>query len=111
MIHFVSVEGVTEEDVLFGTCELCEYLGSLYYDVWIFENTETGERYGYQNGSWSWGDFDTHFYIDNLVHFGHWFNNSHYRLLNWQYIEHNMNDIVEAYIHSLNKEEENEDYE
>lgn len=108
MIHFVSVDETTEE-VLYGTCELCEYLGSLTYETWIFEDTKTGERHRYQNGGWNWGEFEYDFYITNLVHFGDWFNNSPYCHRKWREIEMWLPEIVSEYTKTLERGEEEDD--
>ena len=52
----VDVRGEVEENVEFGTCELCFFVGSLGYDVWVVEDA-SGKVYEFQNGSWSGGYF------------------------------------------------------
>jgi hypothetical protein len=73
----VDVKSVVEEDVEFGTCELCCYFGNHYYDVLVFED-ETGHRYEEENGGWNWGDYDAYWNIDNYVKFAHFINDRDY---------------------------------
>ena len=100
MIVFTGVEGVVDEDVLFGTCDLCQYYSSHAYDVWNFVNTKTGESFEYENGTWSWGDYIEDFSIENMVRFGAWFNDQKYDM-SWQTLLETMGDIVYKYEQSL----------
>lgn len=63
-----DVENLVEEGVEFGTCDLCSYLGTHYYDVLAFEDTD-GNRYEVENGGWSWEGYTTNWDIDNYVAF------------------------------------------
>ena len=45
-----------EKDVQFGTCELCQRMGTLSYDVLVFED-ENGMKFKEENGGWSWGEY------------------------------------------------------
>ena len=64
----VEVLNKTEEDVEFGTCELCSYLGTHQYDILIFRD-ESGLEYEFEDGYWDWGDYTTRWYIDNYIKF------------------------------------------
>ena len=64
----VDVEHVHEDDVQFGTCELCEWMGSLDYDILKFED-EDKEEFFISTGEWSWGDFYEYIEIDNYILF------------------------------------------
>ena len=64
----VDVIREVEENVQFGTCDLCQYMGTLYYDVLVFED-ENGIKFKEQNGAWDWGDWIENWYIDNYVDF------------------------------------------
>ena len=68
--RLIDVENRTEENVQFGTCDLCQYVGTHYYDVLLFED-ENGNVYREENGFWSWGDYITNWYIDNYIDFAH----------------------------------------
>ena len=63
-----DVENLVEENVEFGTCDLCSHFGTHYYDVLVFEDTD-GKRYEVENGFWIWGDYMTTWDIDNYVAF------------------------------------------
>lgn len=56
MIKLVDVESV-EEEVTFGTCELCFSVMDYTFEYFIFEDSKTGERHSILNGEWDWGDF------------------------------------------------------
>lgn len=64
----VDVIREVEEDVRFGTCDLCQRMGTLYYDVLVFED-ENGMKFKEENGAWDWGDYFEYWYIDNYVDF------------------------------------------
>lgn len=57
MIKLVDIESVEEEDVTFGTCELCFRVMDYTFEYFIFEDDKTGERHSILNGEWDWGDF------------------------------------------------------
>ena len=57
-------------EVEFGTCELCWSTGLANEDVFLFEDTETGEKRFVENFYWDWGDCHENIYpIDNLIRF------------------------------------------
>ena len=89
--RLADVKCIVEEDVEFGTCELCSYFDSHYYDVLIFED-ETGHRYEEENGGWSWGDYDTYWNIDNYVKFADFIKDRDYNAVSNEY--GSMYDIV-----------------
>lgn len=60
----VDVVEEFEEDVEFGTCELCMFVADHRYSVFIMKNAETGKEYPIEMGTWSWGD-----YFDDMTHF------------------------------------------
>lgn len=64
----INVINKAEENVWFGTCELCEYMGTHHYDVLVFEN-EQGKQFEIENGYWCWGDYFVRWPIDNYVKF------------------------------------------
>lgn len=45
-----------EDDVQFGTCELCFHTGSLDTETMVLED-ENGKIYELELGYWSWGDY------------------------------------------------------
>ena len=68
--RLIDVKNNVEENVQFGTCDLCQYMGTHYYDILVFED-ENGNVYREENGFWSWGDYMTYWDIDNYVKFAH----------------------------------------
>ena len=66
--RLIDVIRKIEEDVQFGTCDLCQHMGTLYYDVLVFED-EDGNRFKEENGGWDWGDYFEYWDIDNYVDF------------------------------------------
>lgn len=75
----IDVKKMTEEDVQFGTCELCEDMGTHHYDILVFQD-ELGEVYHVENGFWDWGDYLNKWWIDNYVHFADFIHNRDYPL-------------------------------
>lgn len=70
----VDVRNEVEEDVTFGTCELCMSVGSNHYEVYYVED-EDGHKYQFESGFWSWGDYYDYTYesIQNVIEFASWF--------------------------------------
>lgn len=66
-IKLINVETEYEDDVEFGTCELCMSIGSVDYPTFFFEK-DNGEKFELQGWEWDWGDFDS-IYISNIVKF------------------------------------------
>ena len=73
----VDVEHVHEDDVQFGTCELCEWMGSLDYDILKFED-EDKKEYLISTGEWDWGDFIEYIEIDNYILFAEFIKDREY---------------------------------
>ena len=73
----VDVEHIHEDGVGFGTCELCEWIGSLDYDVLTFED-EDKEKYRISTGEWDWGDFYEYLGIDNYILFAEFIQDREY---------------------------------
>ena len=64
----VDVKHVHEDDVQFGTCDLCRRLGTIDYDTLVFED-ELGREHEVDTGRWSYWDFENHIDIDNYLTF------------------------------------------
>ena len=57
------------ENVEFGTCELCMYIGDLTTEHYVFED-ETGKIITIEGGCWDWGNYYHYTYSDiNIVDF------------------------------------------
>lgn len=71
--ELIDVKRHVEEDVEFGTCELCMSIGTLEYAVAVVKDNE-GNVYEFENGSWSWGAWYPYSYeeISNIVDFAAW---------------------------------------
>lgn len=68
-IKLVDVNVTKEVGVPFGTCDLCEYVGTAYYPNFIFE--VDGEVREVEGWFWSWGDLIT-VPTDDIIKFGLW---------------------------------------
>ena len=79
-VKLVDYKHEVEENVQFGTCEICMGTGTLEYGVFIFED-EKGDQISIDNGSWSWGDWSDDYDIDNLPRFAEFFNSKGVRSL------------------------------
>ena len=66
-IKLIDVQTEIEDDVEFGTCELCMFTSSAEYPTFIFEK-EDGTQFEVMGWGWNWGELDT-LYIDNVVLF------------------------------------------
>ena len=75
--RLIDVERIHEDDVQFGTCELCEWMGSLDYDILKFED-ENKKHYFINTGEWDWGDFIEDLYIDNYILFAEFIRDREY---------------------------------
>lgn len=100
----IDVVGKVDEDVTFGTCELCWSVGDLYYNEFIVEDV-CGKQYVFVDGFWSWGDWitETYTYIQNVVQFAEW--------LSEQDLPPNLDEdtfwsVVNEYIEKYQEEEE-----
>lgn len=65
MVKFklIDVEKEVEEDVEFGTCELCFHTGDAIFETLIFEDSN-GVEYKFPNNYWSYGEVESEYYID-----------------------------------------------
>jgi hypothetical protein len=70
----IDVRTESEEEVEFGTCELCMSVGTLEYAVAVVEDEE-GNTHEFENGYWSWGSWFEYSYdeIENVIDFASWF--------------------------------------
>jgi hypothetical protein len=102
----VDVDWETEENVEFGTCELCHRVGNLYYPVYTFED-ETGKIHQFDGYAWDWGD--AYIYeIDNIFRFADWV-----RDIDWDFDKLEFDEFMNIldkwdeylYIHELNEED------
>ena len=59
----------TEEDVEFGTCELCMYVGDLTTQNFVFQD-EKGKTITLEGGEWDWGSYSHYSYREiNVIDF------------------------------------------
>ena len=64
----IDIKQETEE-VEFGTCELCMYIGDLTTEHYVFED-ENGKIITIEGGCWDWGDYIYYTYTDvNILDF------------------------------------------
>lgn len=70
----IDVKNVVENDVTFGTCELCMHVGTHNFEVYVVED-ENGQQFEYESGYWSWGDYMPFMWetIHNVIQFAAWF--------------------------------------
>lgn len=68
MIKLIDIRIETEEDVQFGTCELCFSVGDLDVSYFVFQD-DTGTQKEVEAGYWSWGDYIYLYYIENTPRF------------------------------------------
>ena len=65
----IDIYSNTEEDVEFGTCELCMYIGDLTTEHYVFED-EDGMRTTLEGGEWDWGSYSNYAYRNvNVIDF------------------------------------------
>ena len=67
----IDVEKYTEENVQFGTCDLCMSVGDLEHETIVLSD-ENGTIWNIETGVWDWGDYMTMIYLENVVDFGAW---------------------------------------
>ena len=67
----IDVKSEVEENVQFGTCDLCMSVGTLEKEFIVLED-EKGRIYEIETGEWDWGDYMTMIYIDNIADFSGW---------------------------------------
>lgn len=71
-IKLHDYESEIEEDVTFGTCEMCMYVADAEYPYFYF-TYEDGTTEKVKGFFWDWGDLHT-IYIDNIPAFASWLN-------------------------------------
>lgn len=65
----IDIYSNTEEDVEFGTCELCMYIGDLTTEHYVFED-EDEKRITLEGGEWDCGSYSNYTYRDvNVIDF------------------------------------------
>lgn len=96
MIRLVDFRTEGEENVQFGTCELCFSSGVLDREFYVFED-DNGEQLDIECGYWSWGYYTYEYEVENVVRFGDFINRLQIKDL--ESLESNF-----AYIHSLYKD-------
>lgn len=102
-IKLHDYESEFEEDVTFGTCDMCMYVADAEYPYFYF-TYEDGTTEKVEGFSWSWSDLRT-IYIDNIPSFAAWMNEQDFaedfRIANYT----NLNRLVGRYF----RDKENED--
>ena len=65
----INIYSNTEEDVEFGTCELCMSRGDLTTNHYVFQD-EKGKTSTLEGGYWEWGSYYYFTYVDvNVIEF------------------------------------------
>ena len=65
----IDIYSNTEEDVEFGTCELCMSMGDLTTNHYVFQD-EKGKTITLEGGYWDWGSYYDFTYVDvNVIEF------------------------------------------
>lgn len=113
-IKLLDVRSEVEEDMGFGTCELCMYNADHHYNIFELEATTETRCFKWEEeaGEWSWGDYFP-IYIENIPAFAAWLETHEFdeKSLDWhQYDGHPMlASIVWEYDNAMDEEEEEED--
>ena len=68
MIKLIDVRKEIEEDVQFGTCELCFHTSDLELEYFVLQD-DTGDTRELEAGYWSWGDYIDCYYVENIPRF------------------------------------------
>ena len=70
----IDVRNEKEENVRFGTCELCMRTGTNYYEVYVVQD-KTGKQYEFESGHWVYGEHMPYVWEDihNVMQFAEWF--------------------------------------
>ena len=102
-VKLVDYKYEVEQDVEFGTCEICMSTDDLEYGVFVFED-DSGERLEITNGEWSWGAWFDDYHIENIPRFSDFFNKRNVRSL--EDVEASLMDAYNAYIKELFGEDE-----
>lgn len=75
-IKFIGLDYHHEDNVDFGTCELCMFTSDYDFPIMIFQVIKAGgqeEEVRVEAGSWGWGDYMP-LYFGNLAVFAEWLN-------------------------------------
>ena len=94
-VKLIDVRYEEEQDVEFGTCELCFYTGDLSQEYLIFQDNE-GKTTEIETGQWSWGDYDIIYHFDNVVDFGSFINSKNIKTL--EELEEKFDELYEEYL-------------
>ena len=70
-IKFMGLDYQHEEDVEFGTCELCMFTSDYDFPIMLFKVEGQDEEVRVEAGYWSWGDYIT-LEFGNLAVFAEW---------------------------------------
>ena len=98
----IDIKQETEE-IEFGTCELCMYIGDLTTKHYVFED-ETGKVITIEGGYWDWGSYSNYTYVDvNILDFA-----AYISTLDIKDIEEEFVGIIQDYGY-LQEEEDDED--
>ena len=90
----------TEEDVEFGTCELCMYVGDLTTQNFVFQD-EKGKTITLEGGEWDWGSYYNYCYRDvNVIDFAEYIGT-----LNIEDLELEFPSILSNYEHYKKEEQ------
>lgn len=95
MVRLVDFISEVEEDVEFGTCELCFRTSDLHREFFVFKDDE-GRELEIETGGWSWGDYDIYYPIDNIPDFAHFINKKN--ILSLQWLEDNFDEMYYEYM-------------
>ena len=99
----IDIKQKTEE-VEFGTCELCMYIGDLTTEHYVFED-ENGKIVTIEGGCWNWGDYITYTYADiNILDFA-----AYISTLDIKDIEEEFVGIIQDYGYLQEEDDEDED--
>lgn len=99
----IDIKQKTEE-VEFGTCELCMYIGDLTTEHYVFED-ETGKIITIEGGCWDWGSYDSYTYADiNVIEFA-----AYISTLDITDIEQEFVGIIQAYGEMMSEDYIDED--
>lgn len=105
----IDVHNHEDEDVDFGTCELCMSVGTHYYEVYEVRD-ENGKHHFYESGEWSWGSYFEYSYgeIENVINFASWFSTQELpEDMTQEYFWHR---VYDKYVTTVQKQEEWEDW-
>lgn len=99
----IDIQQKTEE-VEFGTCELCMWIGDLTTEHYVFED-ENGKIITIEGGCWDWGDYINYTYADiNILDFA-----AYISTLDIKDIEQEFVGIIQAYGEMMSEDYIDED--